>query len=303
MSNIKWSGIEQWKYGLTARWYVSAYYGNDMDVDAVGLYHPSTNLTGHGGPTRPFATLDKAYQSSVSGEIIIIDSGYYSTTLNAGIRTLVGDGVCLLTSNNRNSGGAGFTGSAYNCDFTNSHFVNFNAIDCRIIYSSTGTVVKLQKCILIDVASSSFFSGAVIDTNVFVRVSLATSSIVASFQNNIIIDSPLFTMNTPKPRPIGYIADYSVIIGTVKTNTAINGKTTGVTIEDFKADGNYFIKSYSEVDLFGNTSGSGATVTQLNEIFNNFYYPYIDDYQNLDLTLRPDCDERVRFGGDRKSVV
>jgi len=36
---------------------------------------------------------------------------------------------------------------------------------------------------------------------------------------------------------------------------------------------------------------------QLNEIFNNFYYPYIDDHHNLDLTLRPDCDERVRFGG------
>ena len=29
-NTIKWSGIEQWKYGLTARWYVSAYYGNDI---------------------------------------------------------------------------------------------------------------------------------------------------------------------------------------------------------------------------------------------------------------------------------
>ena len=43
MANIKWSGIESWKYGLTARWYVSAYYGNDIDVDAVGYYNPTTN--------------------------------------------------------------------------------------------------------------------------------------------------------------------------------------------------------------------------------------------------------------------
>ena len=50
MANIKWSGIESWKYGLTARWYVSAYYGNDVDVDGVGYYNPATNPTGHGGP-------------------------------------------------------------------------------------------------------------------------------------------------------------------------------------------------------------------------------------------------------------
>ena len=60
--NIRWTGIEQYKYGFTARWYVSAYYGNDIDVDAVGYYNPSTNPTGHGGPTRPFSTLDKLIQ-------------------------------------------------------------------------------------------------------------------------------------------------------------------------------------------------------------------------------------------------
>ena len=69
MSNIKWSGIEQWKYGLTARWYVSAYYGNDTDVDAVGLYDPSTNPTGHGGNERPFATLDKV---SISHAVYVV---------------------------------------------------------------------------------------------------------------------------------------------------------------------------------------------------------------------------------------
>ena len=58
MSNIKWSGIEQWKYGLTARWYVSAYYGNDTDVDAGGCDPVliRQDMEGH----RPFATLDKA---------------------------------------------------------------------------------------------------------------------------------------------------------------------------------------------------------------------------------------------------
>src|SRR5690554_7628047 len=95
MSNIKWSGIEQWKYGLTARWYISAYYGNDIDVDAVGLYDPSTNPTGHGGPTRPFATSEKALQQTAG--VIIFDSGYYDfNNIALSSRTIVGDGIVTL---------------------------------------------------------------------------------------------------------------------------------------------------------------------------------------------------------------
>ena len=76
--NIRWTGIERYKYGLTARWYVSAYYGNDIDVDAVGSYNPSTNPTGHGGPTRPFATISKLNQDSsiITGHVIVFDSVY-----------------------------------------------------------------------------------------------------------------------------------------------------------------------------------------------------------------------------------
>ena len=174
MSSAKWSGIEQKKYGLTARWYVSAKYGYATDEGGWGLYNPVSNVDGWGGKKRPFVSLDLAFQQ-ISG-VIVVDSGYYSTTLNAGIRTIIGDGYCLVTSNNRTSGGAAFTGAAYNCDFINSYFINFSAIDCRIIYSSTGTVAKLQKCILVDIISSSFFSGAVIDNNIFVRVSLSSNS-------------------------------------------------------------------------------------------------------------------------------
>ena len=117
------------------------------------------------------------------------------------------------------------------------------------------------------------------------------------FINNIIVDSPDLVFSLPALRSIGKLKDYSVIIGTVRSSAPTNGKTTGVTVEDFKADGQYFRKSYSEVDLFGNESGSGASVAQLNTIFNNFYYPYIDDWQYLDLSLRPDVDDRVRYGG------
>src|SRR5690554_2908787 len=98
MSNIKWSGIEQWKYGLTARWYVSAYYGNDTDVDVVGLYNPSTNPTGHGGPTRPFATIDKALQQSAG--VLILDSGSYSTSVSIPANwRIIGDGIVVATLN------------------------------------------------------------------------------------------------------------------------------------------------------------------------------------------------------------
>src|SRR5690554_6041929 len=101
MSNIKWSGIVQWKYGLTARWYVSAYYGNDTDVDAVGLFNPSTNPTGHGGPTRLFATLEKASQQDGS-VVIVIDSGFYSISSNLSQKTWIGDGNVIISSSQAN---------------------------------------------------------------------------------------------------------------------------------------------------------------------------------------------------------
>ncbi len=298
MANIKWTGIEQKKYGLTARWYVSAYYGNDTDVDAVGLYDYSTNPTGHGGPTRPFATMDKLVQMITSTDVCVFDSGYYTCSTSTGSNGFyfVGDGTVLFGSSNP------FTVVAlYNVIILNSSITEVRARikDSLILYSSinqrdafnhsnnvyiecTFTVtspggIKYSNCNFLNCTGTIFAQGEITNCN-FLNCSNLMLSIVT-------------------PRPTGTIIDYSAIIGTIKTSIAINGKTTGVTIEDFKADGTYFIKSYSEVDLFGNASGSGATVSQLNEIFNNFYYPYIDDYHNLDLTLRPDCDDRVKFGG------
>src|SRR5690554_5547850 len=298
MSNIKWSGIEQWKYGLTARWYVSAYYGNDTDVDAVGLYDPSTNPTGHGGPTRPFATLDKVFQEAVG--VVVIDSGYYFTIMSSPIGiTVVGDGI--VTLDNFGSTATGYNYSIYNCISLNavsSSRATSNYTDSFVLYSNVNSGSTLKNTIFIECALNAVQGTSIFENVTLTRCSGTIGFITVGKLHNVLFKScEDFIIKTTLPRPIGLIMDYSIIIGAVKTSVAINGKTTGVTIEDFKADGNYFTKSYSEVDLFGNASGSGATVSQLNEIFNNFYYPYIDDYHNLDLTLRPDCDERVRFGG------
>lgn len=301
MSNIKWSGIEQWKYGLTARWYVSAYYGNDTDVDAVGLYNPSTNLTGHGGKERPFATLSKLFQQSSIGNVVL-DSGYYDYSV--GITTAVnfiGDGVVILSRINLASvvSFQFFNTININCSFAN--FPSSGYHDCVTLYSSVTSRMagRWESSVFMEcsITSGAHSGSHTINKCVFVRCSGVLPSGAAAISSCYIVSSASLQITTIKPRPVGRIYDYSVIIGTVNVSSGINGKTTGVTIEDFKADGNYFIKSFSEVDLFGNASGSGATVPQLNEIFNNFYYPYIDDYHNLDLTLRPDCDERVRFGG------
>ena len=84
----------------------------------------------------------------------------------------------------------------------------------------------------------------------------------------------------------------------------IRSKTTGVTIEDFKADGNYFVKSYSEVNLFGNPSGSGASVTQLQTLFNNYFSPiYIDTWQDADFSLKPTASDLIKFGGLNGSYI
>lgn len=298
MSNIKWSGIEQWKYGLTARWYVSAYYGNDTDVDAVGLYNPSTNPTGHGGPTRPFATVEKMQQSG-SG-VLVIDGGYYSFN-NIVAMTIVGDGNVILEYASLVS----LNLSLYNVKILSSIDSGSNStatkIDCQMFFCTVNLAMgNYINTLIID----SVIVGANITTNRIENLTLIRCSgqfpiLGTSYpmKNLIVTNCPDLTFRLPSVIPSATFADYSIIIGTVKNNVAINGKISGITLEDFKADGRYFRKSYSEVDLFGNTSGSGATVSQLNEIFNNFYYPYIDDYHNLDLTLRPDCDERVRFGG------
>src|SRR5690554_3055894 len=302
MSNIKWSGIEQWKYGLTARWYVSAYYGNDTDVDGVGLYNPSTNPTGHGGPTRPFGTIDKLQQESgvANTSIVVFDSGYYtySGILTKAIR-FIGDGRVVL---------GGFT-SINTTRFINVTLVSIisgsnNTFEDKIDVLALYCTLAIRSC---DVKNSIFIESTFVgigdfndssSNNLFINCAgVLGATISVKFYNNTFINCPNLTIPLLSVRPTGVFVVYSLIIGTVKTSLAINGKTTGVTVEDFKADGQYFIKSYSEVDLFGNASGSGATVSQLNEIFNNVYYPYIDDYHNLDLTLRPDCDERVRFGG------
>lgn len=295
MSNIKWSGIEQWKYGLTARWYVSAYYGNDTDVDAVGLYNSSTNPEGHGGPTRPFATLDKASQSA-SG-VIVLDSGYYSSESPLTLLRVVGDGQVVIA----NSELPTLRQGRYNIIFISctvgilASFEDCSLYFCNIPRVNSFINTKFIECIFGGVGPSEL--NGPFSNSVFIRCSSTLELAYTLFVNIFFIYCANLTINLGNIRPVGRIADYSTIIGTVRTSVAINGKTTGVTIEDFKAHGQYFIKSYSEVDLFGNASGSGATVLQLNEIFNNFYYPYVDDYHNLDLTLRPDCDERVRFGG------
>lgn len=304
MANIKWTGIESYKYGLTARWYVSAYYGNDIDVDGVGYYNPSTNVTGHGGPTRPFATISKLqqYASVLAGAVVVFDSGWYtySGTLSKAI-SFVGDGnvtfanFTLITNTPfRNCTTVSLTSAAQYIPETK---IDVTAIYCTNSSCSSSTFLR---CIFIE--SSLLGTGSLnIDSNnnIFVNCSGTLGvAITGRVLNNFFINCSNLIIPLTTPRPTGVIVDYSIIIGTVRSNRAINGKTTGVTIEDFKIDGTYFVKSYSEVDLFGNASGSGASVTQLQTIFNNYFSPiYLDTYQDADLSLKPDVSDIVKFGG------
>lgn len=303
MANAKWSGIEQWKYGLTASWYVSEQYGHDNDVDGVGLYNASTNPLGHGGKTRPFATIDKwAQETSGFTNTVVLDSGYYITDINH-IGNFIGDGRVIISSSRiYNSSNA--SNYFFNIDIIDSSLGSVNTVlgftDCFVAYTTTsnrpGTTewqnTKFVECNLSGVLASVF------DNNILIRCTGSFSNTSASYLNCAFIDCEGITLQITTPRPVGVIKDYCTIIGTVKTSTSINGKTTGVSIEDFNADGNYFGKSYSEVDLWGNASGSGASVAQLQEIFNNYFSPiYIDDFYFADFTLKPTVDDRIRYGG------
>jgi len=306
MANVKWSGIEQKKYGLTARWYVSAQYGNDTDVDALGLYDPSTNPTGWGGPLYPFKNIDNvSVETSITNASVVVDSGMYSATETAVMAfDLIGDGNVVLTSSTLIS--TNILG-LYNITIFNSSALGgqLKGADIRYFYSTiqVRNSVNVRNVIAVEsvFTTASVINGPVYNwtiincTGIFGYSTTSPLGIVAGF---IIINSPNLKLALTETRPIGKYADYSIIIGTVTTNYAINGKTSGVTIEDFKIDGNYFSKSFSEVDLFGNASGSGATVAQLQTLFNNYFSPvYLDNWQYLDLSLKPTVDDRVRYGG------
>lgn len=307
MANIKWSGIESSKYGLTARWYVSAYYGNDVDVDGAGYYNPSTNVTGHGGPTRPFATLSKLLQDSniTVGSNIVVDSGFYTNSVAfTKYLTFIGDGSVVFGNLSMS------TTLNASFKFNNITFVSctlgsvntiFNFTDCLVYYSPIANRADAFNTILrssfIECSSLGTTYGSVKNANFF----SCSGSFGASYtimEELIFVNCSNMTLTVPTPRTSGVYKDYSIIIGTIKTATAINGKITGVTIEDFKVDGNYFVKSFSEVDLFGNASGSGATVAQLQTIFNNYFSPiYLDTYMFSDLSLKPTASEKIRYGG------
>ena len=302
MANIKWSGIESWKYGLMAHWYVSAYYGNDVDVDGVGYYNPTTNVTGHGGPTRPFASLSKLNQDStvVSGATVLFDGGYYSLAITA-IKPLriIGDGTVIIANTSLGSNSFNFYNTIL-VQCTQGAASGQSLYDCTCIYSSLAVFNGYSKRTAYFECTSLYLSNTLEVSNcTFVNCSTINSGgLSILFVNNIIINSPNFYIQTSIPRLAGIINDYSIIIGTVRSSRAINGKTTGITVEDFKVDGNYFVKSFSEVDLFGNASGSGATVAQLQTIFNNYFSPiYLDTWQFADLSLKPTANEKVRFGG------
>ena len=305
--SIKWSGIEQTKYGLTARWYVSAYYGNDVDVDGVGYYNPSTNVNGHGGPTRPLASLSKVNQDAniTANTVLVIDSGYYSVASFTKPIVMVGDGVVNIAAsaigNNSNSDSRFFNIRLLNCTLGSITTI-LAFTDCKCIYGSQRARDGISVNLNCEFIEHTFVrhEATTIKNCVYTNCTgfLGNAAFTSKIENIFISNSPNLTIRQTTPRPSGVYMDYSVIIGTVKSNRVINGKTTGVTVEDFKADGNYFVKSYSEVDLFGNPSGSGATVPQLQTLFNNYFSPvYIDAWQDLDLSLKPTASNMIKFGG------
>lgn len=302
MSSAKWSGIEQKKYGLTARWYVSAKYGYATDEDGWGLYDPVSNVDGWGGKKRPFDTIQTYFNNFTGSRICVVDSGKYNIfdTALSGAHSFIGDGDVVLDQGNN---GYPNTSNLYNLKclrFKHTGGVaGFQARDCRFVFCEAvqSTAANFKNCEFVESLVRSTNTGGFPENCVFVRCVGGFTN--HSMYNCLFVDCPDFSFNFSESRSVGTIVDYSIIIGTVKSNIVVNGKapSSALTLEDFKAGGQYFRKSYSEVDLFGNAEGSGANIPQLNEIFNNFYHPYIDDWQYLDLSLRPDVDDRVRYGG------
>lgn len=299
MSSAKWSGIEQHKYNLVADWYGSIKYGYDADGGSWGMYDATTNPDGWGGPKRPFGPGVITSNYPLTG-VVVLDSGRY--TIPTQQITVVGDGDVILFD-------CGTFIKYYNVTCVSGDvmcslsWADGTIVDCKVY----GAYVGSDRPALL---SNSIFEGCYLGIGVtttyniynctFILCNGMLKNSLKELFNCVFIGCQDLTIAfQPGARRLGYYADFSVIIGTVKSDITISNKAPGepLTIEDFKSDGRYFRKSYSEVDLFGNVSGSGATVEQLNRLFNNFYFPYIDDWQYLDLSLKPGGDERLRYGG------
>ncbi|MCG8475257.1 MAG: hypothetical protein MI784_07270 [Cytophagales bacterium] len=292
-----WSGIEQWKYGLTARWYVSARYGNDNDVDNAGLYHPKDNPEGHGGKTRPFATIDKSLQNDLNCNLVV-DNGVYSINLPVGSwgsTKIIGDGTVKIRRLHS------FSGNYYNTTFIslpNVGWASMSAVDCSFHGSYVSNLGNFfaKNCIFFDSHIHTFYWGGGIFRNCTFAKCSGHIQQQGSF-NNLFLNCERLNIEVPKTRSIAQFADYNILIGGVRTTNKINGKTSNVNVEDFKIHKQHFLKSYSEVDLFGKESGSGATAEELNTLFNNYFDAYIDDYYALDFSLKPSAPDILKYGG------
>lgn len=283
MANIKWSGVEKWKYNLTASWYVSTQYGNDFDVDGVGLYEPSSNPNGHGGKTRPFATIDKLILSNLSGNIVL-DSGNYISLLAIERVYFIADGNVVIT------GLTVYIGSFFGCvcvnlkQYSSSGLWCFNS--CKVINSTVEYyTIKADNSILVKVTTSNYAAGFMVNNCCLIDCNgyIITQNIyigIFNVCNNILINCRLYYNIVESSTIIGYNLYINTSIANDKPNLSLLNK------------------SLTEIELFNNPSGTGATVEQLQTIFNNYFYPILpDDLPFLDLSLKPTASKKIKYGG------
>ena len=153
MSSAKWSGIEQKKYGLTARWYVSAKYGYATDEGGWGLYNPVSNVDGWGGKKRPFDGLDTFTTNKNATGWCVIDSGKYKATI-PGSMSVVGDGNVIIEQSAVGTGSS--SGMFKNCTLINcteeSGASTLNLEDVIVLFSllSGRNLRKISNCIFYD---------------------------------------------------------------------------------------------------------------------------------------------------------
>lgn len=289
MANIKWSGIEQIKYNLTANWYCSAYYGNDIDVDAVGPYNRTTNPLGHGGPTRPYATLDKVIQVATKNQVVVFDSGHYKSLLNElDDLKIIGDGNVQFFN---------LWGEFYlhNATFISGSIKALASIDCKFL-STTFTYLSGEKrslfvnCNLntLWLAHGQQYNNTYINCTGTLKGNVGYTGI---FYNNLLINCTL-EANSLETLPVTRMLDYSIFI-----NSTLGGKD----IATFKSEGNFFIKSYDENDVFAHTP---ATVSDIQSILTNYISPvYIDTFQELIVHLKPSAHDILKYGGLNGSYI
>ena len=282
------------KFTKTGRFYVDSQYGYATDPASLGVYNPTTNPDGWGGPKAPYATLHLAASAaSTLGayDQVVICSGYFLLTeAVTGTRRVIweAEGQCIVDGSGLMYGQSGFQFGAVTrwVGITFRNFAGTKAliraesdadgkplIDCRLEWCYIQLrLLSMERCIAIECLFSNTPLNSGIRSTVnkctFVNCRGGVNAGAVNITSNIFCNSNIFFSSLPADRAPNTEVDYNCIIGVLNNMTQAEWLVYGS----------------------GGYQQSGIAADVVEDIFNDYDYTRTDKEVHLnDFTMKPTC--------------